>query len=176
MDLQEFQKHAKRTVNWTLSPQIQLANFGLGIAGEAAEIAEETTYSVESEPQKSKIIDECGDVCFYVANLCTALIIDWTDLIPPNVELATWNDSDICLDLFRQAGKIADVIKKTIAQGHELDIEKLRKSISGLMEHLKELLRYFDITLEEVCEYNHLKLLKRYPHGFEVERSIKREN
>ena len=31
------------------------------------------------------------------------------------------------------------------------------------------------VTLEDIAKYNYKKLLKRYPYGFEVERSINRE-
>ena len=80
------------------------------------------------------------------------------------------------MGLCGESGEAIDIVKKHLAQGHELDREKLIKELGDIAWYLAETAYALDVTLEEVLEGNIRKLRKRYPQGFEIEKSIDRNN
>ena len=71
-------------------------------------------------------------------------------------------------------GEAIDIVKKHLAQGHELDREHLIKELGDVAWYLAETATALDVTLEEVLSKNIEKLKKRYPEGFKVQKSIGR--
>ena len=74
-----------------------------------------------------------------------------------------------------EAGECIDIMKKHLFQGHELDEEKLMDELSDVMWYAAITATGLGVTLDEVMEHNVEKLKKRYPDGFDKERSIHRE-
>lgn len=79
------------------------------------------------------------------------------------------------MGLCGEAGEAIDVVKKHLAQGHELDRERLIKELGDVAWYLAETATALDVTLEEVLERNLRKLRARYPEGFDAQRSLHRE-
>ena len=79
------------------------------------------------------------------------------------------------MGLCGESGEAIDIVKKHLAQGHELDREKLIKELGDVAWYLAETAWALDVSLEEVCQGNINKLKKRYPEGFAEENSIHRE-
>ena len=79
------------------------------------------------------------------------------------------------MGLCGEAGEAIDIVKKHLAQGHELDREKLIKELGDIAWYLAETATVLEIDLEEVLARNIEKLKKRYPEGFDKEKSIHRE-
>lgn len=79
------------------------------------------------------------------------------------------------MGLCGEAGECIDIVKRHLAQGHELDREALIKELGDVAWYLAETAFALDVELEEVLMRNIEKLKKRYPEGFSTERSIKRE-
>lgn len=79
------------------------------------------------------------------------------------------------MGLCGESGEAIDIVKKWLAQGHELNREKLAKELGDIAWYLAETAYALDLTLEEVMEANIQKLKKRYPEGFDSVRSIARE-
>ncbi len=79
------------------------------------------------------------------------------------------------MGLCGESGEAIDIVKKHLAQGHELDREKLIKELGDIAWYLAETATVLDVTLEEVLTRNIEKLKKRYPEGFDTERSLNRE-
>lgn len=78
------------------------------------------------------------------------------------------------LGLCGEAGEVADLVKKYVAQGHELNRDRIIDEMSDVMWYLAELAEKLDTNLEYVAEFNIRKLRARYPEGFEAARSINR--
>ena len=78
------------------------------------------------------------------------------------------------MGLCGEAGEAIDIVKKHLAQGHELDREKLIKELGDVAWYLAETATALDIDLEEVLARNIEKLKKRYPEGFKTENSVNR--
>lgn len=78
------------------------------------------------------------------------------------------------MGLCGESGEAIDIVKKWLAQGHELDREHLAKELGDIAWYLAETATALDLMLEDIFEANIEKLRKRYPEGFDAERSIKR--
>lgn len=79
------------------------------------------------------------------------------------------------LGLFGEGGELADQIKKTCYQGHELDADHMIEELGDVLWYCAELACGLGVTLEEVAQRNIDKLRRRYPEGFDAERSKDRE-
>lgn len=79
------------------------------------------------------------------------------------------------MGLCGESGEAIDLVKKHIAQGHELDKEHLLEELGDIAWYLAETAYALDADLEDVFEANIAKLKKRYPEGFDAERSKNRE-
>lgn len=80
------------------------------------------------------------------------------------------------LGLCGETGEIAAVYKKYLYQGHELDRGHMAEELGDVCWYVAELATGLGATLEEVMGRNIEKLRKRYPDGFDSERSVHRED
>lgn len=78
------------------------------------------------------------------------------------------------MGLCGESGEAIDIVKKWLSQGHELDKDRLVKELGDIAWYLAEAATVLEIPLEEILIANIEKLKKRYPEGFDVERSIVR--
>ena len=78
------------------------------------------------------------------------------------------------MGLCGESGEVIDIVKKHLAQGHELDKEKMIKELGDVAWYIAETATALDVELEEVFTKNIEKLKKRYPNGFDSEKSIRR--
>ena len=80
------------------------------------------------------------------------------------------------MGLCGESGEAIDIVKKWLAQGHELDKQKLAKELGDIAWYLAETATALDLDLEDVFAANIEKLRKRYPEGFDTQRSIHRDD
>ena len=78
------------------------------------------------------------------------------------------------LGLCGEAGEVADIVKKATFQGHELDMDHIAEELSDCLRYIAISAQAIGWSLEELMQYNVEKLLRRYPNGFEAQRSINR--
>ena len=79
------------------------------------------------------------------------------------------------MGLCGESGEAIDLVKKHLAQGHELDKDKLIKELGDVAWYIAELATVLVVTLEDVLKRNIEKLKARYPDGFKYADSINRE-
>lgn len=75
------------------------------------------------------------------------------------------------MGLCGESGEAIDIVKKWMAQGHELDKERLAKELGDIAWYLAEAATALDMDLEDILRTNIEKLKSRYPQGFSCERS-----
>ena len=78
------------------------------------------------------------------------------------------------MGLCGEAGEAIDIVKKWLAQGHELDQAHLAQELGDIAWYLAEAATALEMPLEDILSANIEKLKKRYPRGFEVQRSLER--
>ena len=80
------------------------------------------------------------------------------------------------MGLCGESGEVIDLVKKHLAQGHELNREKLAKELGDVAWYLAETAYALDYDLESIFQMNLDKLAQRYPDGFEKEKSMNRND
>jgi len=166
MNLAEYQKLAKRTLG-----DACLTNLRMGVIGETGEIVD-YIKKVEfhgHELKREKLIEELGDLMWYVASVGTLNNFSMELAEPPFDGVALYaqerNLSCLAMNLF---GDVSDFL-------HELRDPLIAPYTYVRVVHKIVLLAgYVDATLSDVMEHNIEKLKKRYPNGFEPKRSINR--
>ena len=81
---------------------------------------------------------------------------------------------NMCFGLGGETGEVLDIFKKYFYQGHSLDKNMIIDELGDIMFYIVNLCTLLDISIINVLEHNIEKLNKRYPRGFETERSINR--
>lgn len=79
------------------------------------------------------------------------------------------------LGLAGEAGEVIDLVKKARFQGHPIDWEKVKGELGDVMWYVGLLCHTLGLSLEEIRQANVEKMHRRYPDGFEIERSVNRE-
>lgn len=88
-------------------------------------------------------------------------------------------NSTLCLEnsalgLCGESGEFADIIKKGLFQDHPMDTEHLAKELGDILWYVALGAEALGWDLEDIMEMNISKLTKRYPEGFDSERSMHR--
>jgi len=91
-----------------------------------------------------------------------------------NTSNASYKIENAVLGLNGEAGEVADVWKKYLFQGHELDREKMIDEAGDVLWYLAEMAEGLGITLTDIARHNIDKLKRRYPDGFDPFRSMNR--
>ena len=78
------------------------------------------------------------------------------------------------MGLCGESGEAVDIVKKHLFQGHELNKEKLAKELGDIAWYLAEAATALNIPLDTIFQGNIDKLKKRYPEGFDTEKSLNR--
>lgn len=154
MDFKEYVKLAMRTNVEDRSFKDNILNGLLGLYGETVE------FIMAREDGE---LDEMGDCYWYIA-----LLFHTTGLELLNIKKA--NNS-----LIVNIGLLSDHFKKHFFQGHSLDSNLVQVLLSEIKFDLDVYARCINSSPEGVMEYNINKLKKRFPEGFEVEKSINRK-
>lgn len=87
MEIKEFQKLSRRTLNKELNQVEQLSNMIIGIMGESGEVADALKkHLFQYHPlDVEHLAEEMGDVMFYIVNLATLIGIEMEDVLEKNV-------------------------------------------------------------------------------------------
>ncbi len=78
------------------------------------------------------------------------------------------------MGLCGESGEVIDMVKKHLAQGHELDRQRMAEELGDVAWYLAETAHVLGFSLEEILQGNIDKLKHRFPEGFDRERSIHR--
>lgn len=96
--------------------------------------------------------------------------------------LRTSNETDCLIGLLNgvlglcgESGECADMVKKHLFQGHELDRKHLAKELGDVAWYMAITAYYLGYDLDSILEMNINKLLARYPDGFDTEKSLNRQ-
>lgn len=78
------------------------------------------------------------------------------------------------LGLAGETGEVVDQVKKHLYQCHEIDLTHLKDELGDVFWYLMLALDACGFSLVEVMSCNVEKLRRRYPDGFDPERSLHR--
>lgn len=88
MEADKYQELAIRTANRLASPKVELTNYGLGLNGEAGEVADIIKKAVfhEHKFKKEDLINELSDCLWYIAAMCDCIEVKMSDVMKHNLE------------------------------------------------------------------------------------------
>lgn len=179
MDLREYQRLAMRTANMKISNELILANRALGLSGEASEFSAHVFRKIvfgDSFPAVDAA-KELGDVMWYAATTAEAVGLQLDELRDDGecAKLVGLTLEKLTIGLNVSAGEVADIFKKHLTHGHALETKKVASALYSVVFLVNKLATATGCgTLDDICRWNIDKLKKRYPEGFDEERSQKR--
>lgn len=194
MKQEEYQVLAMRT-----SPEDhdRITNGCLGLIGESGEVADaikkwKFQSGKDADFPKEKIIDEIGDVLWYCAELCEGAGVDLSSIIqnyalnyPYPVKLrsvirAAMFLSLSCLQCCHELDKngIMDpevYLNRDEKKRKQIAAKIVKERIGNVSKYVRHILNaYCGASIEDAMEYNIEKLIRRYPDGFDPEKSLHR--
>jgi len=88
MELKEYQELCKRTASDFDNLDLEISNWGLGISGEAGDIASCIKKVVfhKNDSVKEGIKENLGDMMWYAAMICNFFNWDFGDVLNENIE------------------------------------------------------------------------------------------
>lgn len=78
------------------------------------------------------------------------------------------------MGLCGESGEVADLVKKHLFHAHPLNREDMVKELGDVAWYIAQCATALGIELDEILETNIEKLKKRYPDGFDTEKSLHR--
>jgi len=133
---------------------------------------------VGTEPGKYEKLGQRYDACVYEIRRQHLGINEYQTLAMTTLNPAL-SKKDVLINgvmgLCGESGEAIDIVKKWLAQGHELDRERLAKELGDIAWYLAETAWALELSLEQIMQGNLDKLKKRYPEGFDSARSVHRK-
>ncbi len=178
MNLNEYQQLAGRTLLDTPDQmptglEYMLMWNGLGLAGEAGEIAEVFSEGADAV-DRILLTKELGDVLWYAAAICSKLGIALQTALgvktDPSTSLAIPAEH-MAFHLVAAAAGVADTLKKQICHRHGLHMETLIPHLGNVVYWCQILCAQYRIVFEHVLITNIQKLAARYPEGYSSDAS-----
>lgn len=172
MNIQEYKVAARRTVRESDDTKIE---FSLGVCGESGEIIDyiKKVHFQGEIFNKEHIKEELGDLLWYITNLATECdldiisIIDTMKLFNEMITVERYSEITLAFNISWNVGKLVLAVQNE----SKLDVES---SIKKLILYSLKLSDMYNLTFDEIFEFNIKKLQKRYPNGFSEELSRNR--
>lgn len=173
--LNEYQKLAMRTAPEFHGRKIgpiadYLIHASLGISTEIAEL-------VEDRNNTSNVIQEIGDVCWYLSLFCSGLGLEMGELAPLIREDVNMGGLSVYDFMCSRSGYLCDQVKRhvyysTNSNTVEIDVDSCKLAIADILSCL-DLLSHGNMDM--CMNKNILKLLRRYPDRFSATRAVSRD-
>lgn len=154
----------------TLSPnKVHIWHMASCIMGEASELMLGFNDYVTSDPTPSidNIIEECGDVEFYVEglrdgfNIKRQMALDYLASVYDTLPISV-TPFDSLDGVIIAAADIFDACKKWIIYEKDVDHQKLHKALAKYEFHMGAFRKETEISYEQIIVANMAKLAKRY--------------
>jgi NTP pyrophosphatase (non-canonical NTP hydrolase) len=173
MNWSEYLELSEKTLSLQFNAEDQkdqkILHAVIGILTEIEELLD--NYTTET-PDFTNILEEIGDVQWYLSILGREFELDYPQVI---IKEKNSNPEKLVLKMIKNTCKILDFLKKKIYYNKPID-ENLFKTITTLiMLDLSDYMNCYDIDAEKCFDVNIAKLKARYGDKFSSERAINRD-
>src|SRR4030042_3307209 len=88
MNLKEYQEACKKKAKEFATPETEIATWGLGIAGEAGDVASciKKIFAHKNEAIKEGLKENLGDALWYIAMICNFFNWDLEEVLNENIK------------------------------------------------------------------------------------------
>lgn len=186
MRINEYQELAQRTSAIAQNRRDKLLNGCMGLIGETGEVVDALKkwrfQSGENAPfPGEKIVEECGDVLWYIAEVCSAIDVQMDEITGCRdfftASLPEFDKYEVIQLGLEMASCACSVRLGASIYDYKLeDGFMIQSGINSLIKDMYYMCGWAGYTLEGVAGKNIEKLKKRYPDGFDPERSLHRQN
>lgn len=90
-------------------------------------------------------------------------------------ELTNENLCFCAMGISGEAGEVTDYLKKVVFHDHNLNKEKVLEELGDVLWYVACTAEILGFNLEQIAEMNIEKLKKRYPYGWDPEKSKNRQ-
>lgn len=186
LELSAYQVETRRTSRNEDIFDKAITEYSQGLVGESGEVLEIVSFTkifLEEEKKKDLVL-ELGDITWYVARTLDIFGIPFEEISKSNMENILVSERKLVLSgenlivytilLSIETSKYVDYVKKYLHQGHKINAYVVANYMSNILWYINLIGSDIGYTLEEIAADNLKKLRKRYPEGFEVQKSILR--
>lgn len=87
MNIQDFADYQARLINDLGSENSNLMHMAAGISGEAGEVLDvvKKTFAYGKPLDKAHLVEEIGDICFYISGLIGMIDSSWNEVMAMNI-------------------------------------------------------------------------------------------
>ena len=164
MTLNEYQTLAARTI--ATDDKAEMESHALyGLTAEIGELMD-SCFGTDVD----HTIKECGDVCWMIAQLCTAPEWFLGDIVQDLGEC--WGMS--CAAYAAIENGLLNGTYQKVLQGHRWDVETAKRALSDIFRNVMGVAGCCGSSPDHVLQTNIEKLKARYPDGFSADRSLHR--
>lgn len=128
------------------------------------------------------LIEELGDVMWYVAVACHALATDIgairLELTPTYLRAMAGAEptlQDVAIALSTEAAGVGDILKRTVFYGAALNTTGLIELLKSIITLVEVGCLHLDTNIEAACAINIAKLQRRFPNRFTSAQAIERD-
>jgi NTP pyrophosphatase (non-canonical NTP hydrolase) len=141
------------------------------VIGILTEVEELLDNHIGDEQDSINMLEEIGDVTWYLAIIGREMDLDYPQLI---VKTKNNDPMKLVLKIVKNTCKLLDIMKKKIYYNKPID-ENLFKTITNLvMLDVSDYMNTYDIDIEKSFDVNISKLKARYGEKFSSEKAINR--
>lgn len=125
----------------------------------AGKLLNEITELLACKNNRDSVIDECGDVLWYICNLHTLFS---SEKLPENSEFTILNEDEIITEILIESGKLVGMLFKRDFHGKQLYTNDILIELDSISQLFDQYLMTQNIKISEVIDHNLNKLLKRH--------------
>lgn len=188
MKFSEYRRLAQRTSSTTTKDDKIIHGYLglLGEIGEGIDVCKKNMFlGMSYEMAKEKLLDELGDICWYIAELATGYDynIDKIDVIESEKGILEWISTFVQSDIPFVAKSLSVLMELVLREarrsiqygfsshGYSVALVSFKPPITNYYLAVIRIAKSLDYDISDVFEYNIEKLKKRYPSGFDAEAS-----
>lgn len=170
MTLEKYMQETQRTLPDLGSEILNSCHMTMGINSEVPEILE-VLQSHAIKINMAKLIDESGDLFWYLSNYCSIRNLIFAPNINPTLDYLTSQDA-----IQDGSYKLLDIDKKCLAYNKPFNSGIAQKYVGEIYAGLIYILSWYKIEVFEVFEKNINKLRVRFPEKFDADLAINKSN
>jgi NTP pyrophosphatase (non-canonical NTP hydrolase) len=145
----------------------------LGICTEVGELF--SNLNIEDEDLHAiNLVEELGDLCWYLALACDALKLDFKGHIT-RIDLPIYEYECVIDNLVIESSNLLDLFKKSIFYRKEFNLTIACKTILTIIDLVVSIADENDLNISNILERNIAKLSARYPDRFTEYYAINRD-
>lgn len=143
----------------------EIGYFSMAVWGESGELVNVHKKEIRNKQSyRKRIVDESGDIIWYLCALASEYDFKFDEMIKTSSDMMKYINSSLRTS-FRNLGRSALYLDEYLEYNPFGEGRFLIYYVSTVYRHLSIIWKFYNITLEEVMEYNIDKLAERSEIG-----------